>query len=71
MYDDTSVSLSRRTFLSSSTGSDPNKYSLSGTKSYAILDFNSTSNKIESKLKAVLDDKLVIDYVYDYKTNNY
>ena len=71
MYDNTSVSLSRSTFLSSSTGSDPNKYSLSGTKSYAILDFNSTSNKIESKLKAVLDDKLVIDYVYDYKTNNY
>lgn len=71
MYDDISASLSRRTFLSSSTGSDPNKYSLSGTKSYAILDFNSTSNKIESKLKAVLDDKLVIDYVYDYKTNNY
>ena len=71
MYDNTSVSLSRSTFLSSSTGSNPNKYSLSGTKSYAILDFNSTSNKIESKLKAVLDDKLVIDYVYDYKTNNY
>ena len=71
MYDSFSTQLSRSTFLSSTGGSDPKKYSLSGAKFYAIFDFNSTSNKIESKLKAHLNDSLIIDYVYNYKTNNY
>ena len=71
MYDSFSTQLSRSTFLSSTGGSDPKKYSLSGAKFYAIFDFISTSNKIESKLKAHLNDSLIIDYVYNYKTNNY
>lgn len=71
MYDSLSTQLSRKTFLSSTNGKDPNKYSLSGAKFYAIFDFNSTSNKIESKLKAHLNDSLIIDYVYNYKTDNY
>lgn len=72
MYDSFSTQLSRSSFLSSTGGSDPNKYSLSGAKFYAIFDFNSTSvNNIESKLKAHLKDSLIIDYVYNYKTNNY
>lgn len=71
MYDSLNVSLSRNTFIGSSTGSDPNKYSLSDAKFYAIFDFNSTSDNFDSKLKKVLDDKLIIDYVYNYKTNNY
>ena len=71
MYDSFSTQLNRKTFLSSTGGKDPNKYSLSGAKFYAIFDFNSTSNKIESKLKAHLNNSLIIDYVYNYKTNNY
>lgn len=72
MYDSLSTQLNRRAFLSSTGGSDPNKYSLSGAKFYAIFDFNSTSaNSIESKLKAHLNDSLIVDYVYNYKTNNY
>ena len=71
MKDELNQQLPRNTFLSSTGGSDPNKYSLSGAKFYAIFDFNSTSNKIESKLKAHLNDSLIVDYVYDYKTNNY
>lgn len=71
MYDSLNVSLSRNTFIGSSTGSDPNKYSLTDAKFYAIFDFNSTADNFDSKLKKVLDDKLIIDYVYNYKTNNY
>ena len=71
MSDELNQQLPRNTFLSSTGGSDPNKYSLSGAKFYAIFDFDSTSNKIESKLKAHLRDSLIIDYVYNYKTDNY
>lgn len=72
MYDSLSTQLSRNTFLSSTGGSDPNKYSLSGAKFYAIFDFSSSSvNNIESKLKAHLSDSLIIDYVYNYKRDNY
>ena len=72
MYDSLSTQLSRKTFLSSTNGKDPNKYSLSGAKFYAIFDFNSTSvNSILSKLKAHLNNSLIIDYVYNYKTDNY
>ena len=71
MYDSFNVSLPRKTFIGSSTGSDPNKYDLTDAKFYAIFDFNSTVDNFDSKLRKVLDDKLIIDYVYDYKTNNY
>lgn len=72
MYDSLSKQLNRSTFVSSTSGSDPDKYNLSGAKFYAIFDFNSTSaNNIESKLKAHLNDSLIIDYVYNYKTDNY
>ena len=72
MYDSLSTQLSRKTFLSSTGGSDPNKYNLSGAKFYAIFDLESTSvNSILSKLKAHLKKSLIIDYVYNYKTDNY
>ena len=72
MYDSLSTQLNRKTFLSSTNGKDPNKYSLSGAKFYAIFDLNATSlDSIISKLKAHLNNSLIIDYVYNYKTNNY
>lgn len=71
-YDSLSISLSRTSYYKSSTGSDPNKYSLSGAKSYVHADILASSyNSFVSNISKHLSDNIIIDFVYNRTKDNY